>query len=637
MPSRGHPGRGTPAAERRQRRAGRSAGALAVERGLMNGLLADPSRAAPAGLAKAAAARAPAEAALGTALREVSGPDAEAVANARTAVNELRLAADRVLTREAGPPPAPRRLVSTATAQIDAVVGLRRAMDTAANAEGPIARLVALRDRLGEMSEFAGRQRGLVTGLISAGARATAEQALALAAGGGPDRRCLGTGRRAPGGCLAGIARARAGGGRRWYDEFQPLRRQVLQAAWRGDAWPVAARRGSPAPAGASTPCWPPRRRPAPTSRMRSVGGRGAPAPVDPASVGVAGCVGPGRWIPLVCPARRGAPAATDDCGDRAPGRRRFGWHGAARGGHDEIARLLLATAHFQATAREARELAARAEASDRAGRGQPHLRHARGRRPHRGNRREIDRRSAHPCGSPRDPGRRHAGRRRDHRRRGRQGGRRGPVRADADRCRRRGGGRAGCRHWRDRAADGTGGHGDPARGRPHRPGARRVRRSRCQRERNRRGRGADLGNRRPDQSAGAECHHRGGARRRGRARLCGGGRRGQGAGAGNRAQHRPHRATYRRDRATDTCGDRSHGGVGAVGEIDTVAVAVASAVEEQSVATAEITEAVRECHAAASRAAVCMQTAADGTRVRSGRAARWRGSPAPWPKAWPK
>ena len=47
---------------------------------------------------------------------------------------------------------------------------------------------------------------------------------------------------------------------------------------------------------------------------------------------------------------------------------------------------------------------------------------------------------------------------------------------------------------------------------------------------------------RRTDQSAGAECHDRGGARRRGRSRLCGGGVRGQGAGRANRQGDRRHR-----------------------------------------------------------------------------------------------
>ena len=57
-----------------------------------------------------------------------------------------------------------------------------------------------------------------------------------------------------------------------------------------------------------------------------------------------------------------------------------------------------------------------------------------------------------------------------------------------------------------------------------------------------------DQHHRRPDQPAGAECHHRGGAGRRSRPRLCRGGFRGQGAGRTDREGHRRDRPADHRD-----------------------------------------------------------------------------------------
>ncbi len=340
-----------------------AAGALAVERGLTNGLLADPSRASPAGRAEAMAARGRAEAALDTALQDVSGTDAEAVARTRTALAGLRLQADRTLAGEAAAPPAPAAWFAAATAQIDAVVSLRRAMDTAANAEGPIARLVALRDRLGEMSEFAGRERGLVNGLISAAAGATAEQALALAAAEGHiDGAWARVGGRMTDASPALRARMQAVEAA-WYAEFQPLRRQVLATAMRGDTWPVAtavwfagATRGidallaAQAQAGADV---------AALLQIESADARQRLALHLGALLGALGLVVGFSWYVLrgvVRPLRRIIAVierlAAGDLDANVP----------VTDGRDEIGRLLRATAHFQATAREARRLAAEQE-----------------------------------------------------------------------------------------------------------------------------------------------------------------------------------------------------------------------------------------------------------------------------------
>ena len=129
-----------------------AAGALAIERGQLNGLLADPAAATPAGRTSALEARARGEAALQRALAEPAGLDTAPVRAARERVSALRQAADRALAGEPGQTPVHAAWFSAATAQIDAIVALRRAADAATNVETELARLIALRDRLGEIS-----------------------------------------------------------------------------------------------------------------------------------------------------------------------------------------------------------------------------------------------------------------------------------------------------------------------------------------------------------------------------------------------------------------------------------------------------------------------------------------------------
>ena len=102
---------------------------------------------------------------------------------------------------------------------------------------------------------------------------------------------------------------------------------------------------------------------------------------------------------------------------------------------------------------------------------------------------------------------------------------------------------------------------------------------------------------RRPDQPAGAQRHHRGGARRRGGPGLRRGGGRGQGTRQPDRPGHRgdqrpdrPHPGLHRpgRDR------DRGHQRARSARSAD-VATSIAAAVEEQGAATQEIVRNVAE------------------------------------------
>ena len=112
-----------------------------------------------------------------------------------------------------------------------------------------------------------------------------------------------------------------------------------------------------------------------------------------------------------------------------------------------------------------------------------------------------------------------------------------------------------------------------------------------------RRGR-TDQHHRRPDQSAGAQRHHRGGARGRGRPRLCGGRLRGEGAGRADReGDRRDQPADFRhpgRDaRIRSMRSRRSAGPSAGCRRFSTIAAAV----EEQGAATQEISRNIQ--HAA--------------------------------------
>jgi hypothetical protein len=109
----------------------RAAGAIAAERGLVNGLLADPAHAPAEARAAVMQQRETAEAALAAAFAANLAQDTTAVASRRAALNDLRAKVKRASAgapAEARPAPA---WFAAATEAIDAVVALRRAVDAA--------------------------------------------------------------------------------------------------------------------------------------------------------------------------------------------------------------------------------------------------------------------------------------------------------------------------------------------------------------------------------------------------------------------------------------------------------------------------------------------------------------------------
>jgi methyl-accepting chemotaxis protein len=211
-----------------------AAGALAVERGLTNGVLAAPTTATPSVEAKISESRGKATAALDAGLRLAPGGAESAVTEAFGKLDGLRRDAGQGTT-------APAAWFAGATATIDAIVAQRRRIDAEASAEGPTTALIAVRDRLGEMSEFAGRLRGSVNGLISRGGHATGREAEAM---GVLQGRIDGAWTaiearidRFPDGIRQDIQTA----GKAWRDDFGSLRGAVMQAAADGRDWRVSA------------------------------------------------------------------------------------------------------------------------------------------------------------------------------------------------------------------------------------------------------------------------------------------------------------------------------------------------------------------------------------------------------------
>jgi len=205
---------------------------LAGERELETGLLADPAHAGHGARTAAAALRVRAEKALDAGLPGAARFDIQPARRAHDAMVKLRDRADLAQRDANVEAPTPVEWFAGATAMIDSVVALRRAVDAAADESTAAADLVVTRDRLAEIAEFAVRERGLITGLTVGGGRASPTQLAILGAASGRIEGAwasLESGRvAAPRGLRAAIAEAEAA----WSNDFGPLRGLALAAAW---------------------------------------------------------------------------------------------------------------------------------------------------------------------------------------------------------------------------------------------------------------------------------------------------------------------------------------------------------------------------------------------------------------------
>ncbi len=136
--------------------------------------------------------------------------------------------------------PAPAPWFAATSARIEALMALRRAVETVGDATPPARAMVALRDALAELAEYAGQERGLLNGMILAGHPPAGLQLVAL---GGVRGRVEGAWARveavladAPPAVVAAVEAAREG----YLHRFETAARgPVMAAASAGSAWPM--------------------------------------------------------------------------------------------------------------------------------------------------------------------------------------------------------------------------------------------------------------------------------------------------------------------------------------------------------------------------------------------------------------
>ena len=229
-------------------------GAFAVERGTGNGILANAAAGTPPAFARLAEARQAGERALDAALaaleadpsapRQSIAPRLAELRETRARLAPARAALEGLARQPAareGLPPPPAWFAGT-TALIDATDALRLTLEAASlESSDAVTRATEMRATLAEIAEQAGRERGMMNGIIAAGRAPSAAEQRSL--GGFAARVTLGWERVAllseglPAPALAALAEAR-----RLRDaELLPLRRAVQQAGDAGSAYPVSA------------------------------------------------------------------------------------------------------------------------------------------------------------------------------------------------------------------------------------------------------------------------------------------------------------------------------------------------------------------------------------------------------------
>ncbi|WP_109116820.1 methyl-accepting chemotaxis protein [Azospirillum sp. TSO22-1] len=223
-----------------------AAGAWAVERGTANAVLADPKAASPAQRDAIAGKRREADAAfadavararlLGAALDKPLG-DAEA---ALRAVEELRRGVDAALSGGQASAELKRDWFPRVSALILASQAFRGAVeDSGPAAGGAVLRAFDLKNTLWEMSEFAGRERGMVAGAVAGAKPFTPAQLEAVSRARGRVDSGWTSFRRLVGGFGPGMAAAADAIARVYFGEFEATRAAVYDASAAGAAYPV--------------------------------------------------------------------------------------------------------------------------------------------------------------------------------------------------------------------------------------------------------------------------------------------------------------------------------------------------------------------------------------------------------------
>ncbi|HYG91046.1 MAG TPA: methyl-accepting chemotaxis protein [Azospirillum sp.] len=225
-----------------------AAGAWAVERGITNTVLADLKAATPAQRDTIAAKRREADAALADALgraRAMDGTPAldkalHEVDAALRAVEGLRQQVDEALSKGQAAPELQREWFPRVSALILTSQTLRGAVEDAGPATaGLVLRAFDLKNALWEMSEFAGRERGMVGGAIAGGKPFTAAQLEAMSRARGHVDSGWTAFRRLASGFGARMEAAAEAIDRAYFGEFEKVRAAVYDASAKAEPYPV--------------------------------------------------------------------------------------------------------------------------------------------------------------------------------------------------------------------------------------------------------------------------------------------------------------------------------------------------------------------------------------------------------------
>jgi methyl-accepting chemotaxis protein len=221
--------------------------AFAAERGATNGLLANPAAATADAWTQPRARRQEGEALLNGVLGAISA-FAATEPNVREALSRHATAAEQVAAlrqRVDGPAegrPAPPAWFAATSARIDALMALRRAVESAGQRESTADALYAVRDGLAEPAEYMGRERGMLNAVVAAGRAPTPAETQALGMVRGRQEGALArVALRLPSLPPEGMAAVRGALGAIERD-FLPLRERVTAAGLAGQPSPVPAR-----------------------------------------------------------------------------------------------------------------------------------------------------------------------------------------------------------------------------------------------------------------------------------------------------------------------------------------------------------------------------------------------------------
>ena len=221
-------------------------GALAVERGSTNALLAAPDAAALRSQALAARTRADAALDRATAnLASLTALSAEAQEAARTLASErVKLATLRQAIDAGTSRPAQPAWFAGSSEVINAAASLRRRIEGGALDTGAalLPAMITARDALWESMEYAGRQRGMVAGIIGAGRPMSAEQLRQVGYFRGHirssrERWMMARNAAMPAGLLAALDQAEAG----FYQKVDAVLDRVVAASAAGTAYPMTS------------------------------------------------------------------------------------------------------------------------------------------------------------------------------------------------------------------------------------------------------------------------------------------------------------------------------------------------------------------------------------------------------------